>query len=232
VTGAPYTPAASVADLDSAIEVLRQAGCRLSTARRQLLEALFAAEGPASAELLAAATGGLRGTDVPSTYRNLELFERLGIARHLHAGHGPGLYVLAGAGEREYLVCERCGRVETLERARLDGVRESIRAELGFTARFSHFPIMGLCRNCAQALAAGALDSAPNPQGDETASEHSHSEPHAHEHSHGDVTHSHPHNSHEHEHLAHEHEHSHGDRVHSHPHVHQAGLEHIHEHEH
>jgi Fur family transcriptional regulator, ferric uptake regulator len=143
--GAPYGAVATFTDLDGAIETLRGAGCRLSAARRQLLEALFAADGPAPAERLAAAANA----DVPSTYRNLELFERLGVVRHLHAGHGPGLYALSGSGEREYLVCERCGLVRTLPRASLDRVREEIRSEHGFTPRFSHFPIMGLCTDCA-----------------------------------------------------------------------------------
>ena len=30
------------------------------------------------------------------------------MVRHVHLGHGPGLYELALDGEREYLTCERC----------------------------------------------------------------------------------------------------------------------------
>ena len=38
-----------------------------------------------------------------------------------------------------------------LEAERLDGVREAIEREFGYRARFSHFPIVGLCAECAAA---------------------------------------------------------------------------------
>ncbi len=47
--------------------------------------------------------------DAASVYRNLEAFEQAGIVRHVHLGHGPGLYALVGEGESEYLYCDRCG---------------------------------------------------------------------------------------------------------------------------
>ena len=49
-----------------------------------------------------------------SVYRNLETLERHGLIRHVHLGHGPGLYALVGRGEREYLYCDRCGKVTVL----------------------------------------------------------------------------------------------------------------------
>lgn len=43
--------------------------------------------------------GGLDGqvppSDLGSVYRNLETLEGLGVVRHMHAGHGPGLYAIA-----------------------------------------------------------------------------------------------------------------------------------------
>jgi Fur family ferric uptake transcriptional regulator len=87
--------------------------------------------------------------DLPSVYRNLEVLEGLGIVRHLHAGHGPGLYALAGEDAREYLVCESCGEVRSVPAADLDRLREEIRHQFGFEVRFSHFPITGLCARCA-----------------------------------------------------------------------------------
>jgi len=63
--------------------------------------------------------------------------------------------------------------VTTVDPAALDGVREALRADLGHVARFSHFPIHGLCAECAA-------------KGE-------------HEHRHGHLVHSHPHGG-EHEH--------------------------------
>ena len=173
--------------------------------------------------------GEIEAADLASVYRNLELFEGLGIVRHVHLGHGPGLYALAGADEREYLVCERCGEVRAVAPQDLDALRSEIRRAFDFEVRFSHFPITGLCSRCAGEV---GLDSGATEEGAQMSHEHDHAEPHSHEHSHGEVTHSHVHDTHEHEHVEHEHEHRHGDEVHSHSHVHQAGLEHEHEHAH
>ncbi len=99
--------------VEAAVTTLRIRGMRVSAARRLVLEALFAAEGPVSAEAIAAGLGGrLPASDLASVYRNLDTLEEIGLARHVHAGHGPGLYALSrGAG---YAACEGCGAHVTL----------------------------------------------------------------------------------------------------------------------
>jgi Fur family ferric uptake transcriptional regulator len=87
--------------------------------------------------------------DIASVYRNLETLGSLGLVRHFHAGHGPGRYVLEGLGDREYLACESCGALESVEPSALDGVRDQVRELSGFEVRFAHFPIIGLCPACA-----------------------------------------------------------------------------------
>jgi Fur family transcriptional regulator, ferric uptake regulator len=72
---------------------------------------------------------------------------RLSTPRRL--GHTPGLYALAGTHDTEYLHCEGCGRVPSVSPQRLDPVRERIKQDFGYVARFSHFPIVGLCDHCA-----------------------------------------------------------------------------------
>jgi Fur family ferric uptake transcriptional regulator len=137
-------------DLDGVVSELRRAGGRLTTTRRVVLEALFAADGPTSAERLA---DGLDGRfprlELSSVYRTLEVLEAMGIVRHLHVAHGAGRYALARDPEFEHLVCDRCERVTSVPADRLDAVRAELRAELGFDARFGHFPIHGLCADCA-----------------------------------------------------------------------------------
>jgi Fur family ferric uptake transcriptional regulator len=214
-------------DIDDVAAALREHGGRLSAPRRVVLEALFVADGPVSADYIASGLGGRTAPlDLTSVYRALEQLEELGVARHVHIGHGPGLYALTRAHEREYIVCERCSRVTSVDAARLDPLRERIKEEFGYEARFSHFPIIGLCASCAREA------RSPSKRGGRMSHEHSHEHPHTHEHSHGDEAHSHAHTAHDHEHTEHEHEHSHGDYVHSHSHVHEKGLEEDHEHSH
>ena len=150
MTVSPDRQPVVVADLDEAIEAVRQSGLRLTSARRLVLEALLNAGGPISAEEIADGLGGrMTQSDIASVYRNLETLGSLGLVRHFHAGHGPGRYVLEGYGDREYIACESCGALESVDPAQLDAVRDHVRELSGFEARFSHFPIVGQCPSCA-----------------------------------------------------------------------------------
>lgn len=150
----PGAPTLGAPDVESAVAALRAHGLRLSSARRVVIEALFAAPAPVSAAEIA---GGLEGrvpaSDVAAVYRNLELLEEIGLVRHLHQGHGPGRYTLADRARSDYLHCERCGELRGVAPSALANAREAIRASTGYEARFSHFPVVGLCAACARARA-------------------------------------------------------------------------------
>jgi Fur family transcriptional regulator, ferric uptake regulator len=146
MTVAHLVPPGPAPTLASALGAIRARGLRVSTTRRQILEELFAEDRPLSAEALA---GRLPRGDLGSVYRNLERLEAIGLVRHVHLGHGPGLYALATRREVEFVTCERCGSFEAVDPARLDGARGLIERELGYRPRFSHFPIVGTCAGCS-----------------------------------------------------------------------------------
>lgn len=156
MTDTPPRPVTAAPDLSSALDVLRANGLRCSAARRVVLGALYAADGPLSAEQIAMGVGGaVPESNVASVYRNLETLARVGIVRHVHLGHSPGLYAVASAGEQEYLTCERCGDFRAVAPAELDAARAEIQARFGLLADFSHFPIVGLCASCTRAVQTG-----------------------------------------------------------------------------
>ena len=135
--------------VETAVSVLRARGLRVSAARRLVIEALFAAERPLTADEIAAGLEGwLPASDLASVYRNLDTLEQIGLVRHFHVGHGAGLYALASAGELDFVTCEQCGALEAVPGDRLAGVRALIQRELGYRARFSHFPLVGTCAAC------------------------------------------------------------------------------------
>jgi Fur family ferric uptake transcriptional regulator len=150
MTVAPRSEPLSFRDIDEVAAVLRRDGGRLTMARRLVLQALFAADGLLSAEAIAGGAQTGVAVEITSVYRNLERLEALGVVRHVHLGHGPGLYGLVGQGEHEYVVCDACGKVTAAEPAQLDRARSAIREDLGYEARFTHFPIHGLCAGCAE----------------------------------------------------------------------------------
>jgi Fur family ferric uptake transcriptional regulator len=138
-------------DVDAAIATLRAGGLRVSAARRLVLEAFYRTDEPLSAEQVASGLDGrVPRSDLASVYRNLETLEGLGLLRHFHLGHGPGMYARAGANAREYLVCERCDRTKAVEPATLDRARAAVKRQTGWSASFSHFPVAGLCPACAK----------------------------------------------------------------------------------
>jgi Fur family transcriptional regulator, ferric uptake regulator len=150
MTASSLTPPLEFDSPETVLNALRGRGLRVSTARRLVVHSLFAADCPVSAEEIATGLGG-RATpvDLTSVYRNLEKLEEIGVVRHVHAGHAPGRYVLSGAGEREYLACDRCGVLIEADSRDLDRVRAEVRSRFGLEPRFTHFPIVGLCGGCA-----------------------------------------------------------------------------------
>jgi Fur family transcriptional regulator, ferric uptake regulator len=153
VTVPHLTPAVEASSARAAFAALRARGLRLSTARRLLLQALFDAGRPLSADDLAG------DGDVASAYRNLEVLEALGLVRHVHLGHGAGLYQPASA-PHEFVVCERCGAHEALAPAALAPVRDAVHAATGFQARFTHSPLAGLCPTCTSMPESDTMEDA------------------------------------------------------------------------
>ena len=146
MTASPDVEPLTFADIDGAVAALREHGLRVTAPRRLVLEALFSADDPLSAEQVARHSS----LDLASVYRNLETFERLGLARHVHLGHGPGLYALSCRGEREYLFCDRGGEVRALAPADLDPVRTAVGDAAGYEVAFTHFALVGRCARCSR----------------------------------------------------------------------------------
>jgi Fe2+ or Zn2+ uptake regulation protein len=149
MTVACAAPIVDARSPEAVLNVLRGNGLRVSTARRAVVARLFSAEGPLSAEQIASGLeqGGVP-VDLGSVYRSLETLERLGLARHFHAGHAPGRYLLAGGADRELLTCEHCGDVREVPAAVLDFLKTEIELRLGYEVSFTHFPMVGVCPDC------------------------------------------------------------------------------------
>ena len=142
-------PTPAPATLAAAMATVRARGLRASSARRLVLAALFAADKPVTAEQIATGLDGLTPTsDLGSVYRNLETLERLGVVRHVHAAHGPGLYTIARDEHEGFLACERCGEIKPANPRAVALIRQAVHRAFGYDASFVHFPIVGVCPSC------------------------------------------------------------------------------------
>ncbi len=142
--------AVAATDPESALQAIRDRRLRVTACRRLVVEALYGAGRPVTAEEIASGMyGRLPRCDLASVYRNLETLEDAGLAHHMHMGHGPGLYAPA-ADDQEYVACERCGRSQAVPAASLDEVRAAVRHAVGYAASFLHSPLTGLCPACQE----------------------------------------------------------------------------------
>jgi len=138
---------------DTAAERLRATGERYTGQRRALVEVLAVAEHPlAVPDILAAAS------DLPqsSTYRNLVVLERAGVAARLATPSGEGRFELAEdlTEHHHHVVCSNCRRVRdfttspTHERT-LDDLIADAGRQTGFHLETHSLDLIGLCDECA-----------------------------------------------------------------------------------
>lgn len=140
--------------VEEVLELLRARGGRVTTARRQLIEALFGSREHATAEELATVVQG-RSPDVhlSTIYRNLDELERLGVIVHTHLGHGPAIYHLASA-PHGHLVCETCEATIEAPEELFAELSQAAEERFGFRIDPRHFAVLGRCRACSEGSAA------------------------------------------------------------------------------
>src|SRR5262245_59477105 len=140
------------ASVPAAITTLRVRGLRVSAARRLVLEALFAADAPVTAEAIADGLNGrFPSSDLASVYRNLDTLEEIGLVRHFHVAHGAGLYAIAAPHQHGYVACEHCGAHLPPDHGTVARVAAVLRAACGYEPQLVHFPVIGRCPECRHA---------------------------------------------------------------------------------
>jgi Fe2+ or Zn2+ uptake regulation protein len=134
--------------IEGALELLRQNGGRITSARRFLLRLLFEGEGHRTAEELAAEVQ-VKAPDVAvsTIYRNLDELERLGVIVQAHLGHGPATYHLASSAHGHF-VCEECGKMIEAPSELFAGLAKAAQSQFGFSIDPHHFAMLGRCKDC------------------------------------------------------------------------------------
>jgi len=134
---------------DETADMLRAGNRRIGRARRQVVDALSAHDGPISADGLIAL---LPGVHPSSVYRSLNVLEELGYVRHVHLAHGPALFELTDrVSTVRHLVCEVCGHTVEIPSQLLDPLRKLIERDYDFLLDSGHFALPGRCSTCQRA---------------------------------------------------------------------------------
>lgn len=141
-------PPVNMSSVEAVLALVRQQGGRATTARRVLLEVLFASSGHITADELAAAVQAKEPEVHLSTiYRNLDELEKLGVIVHAHIGHGPATYHLADH-THCHLVCEECGTIIDVPDDMFRSLNRTTRQRFRFTIDPHHFAVLGRCERC------------------------------------------------------------------------------------
>lgn len=132
-------------------ELLRSHGLRRTPQRQATLEAVSDAAGHATAEEIVRRVRRKLPAVSPSTiYRTLASLEEVGILCHAHLGHTASVYHVGTAGLHQHLVCERCGAIVEVGDSLTEPFARALERRFGFRANFTHFAVLGECKDCAR----------------------------------------------------------------------------------
>ncbi len=133
---------------EEAEKALRAHGCRVTQPRLAVLQALLEIGGTVDTPTLTASAQRLvPGIHEATVYRTVNTLTEVGIASHVHAGHGRSLVRLGGE-RRLVAVCERCGRIEPVPPGPIDALTDEMRTLSGFELQPGHFALEGICAAC------------------------------------------------------------------------------------
>jgi Fe2+ or Zn2+ uptake regulation protein len=144
VTASAARLQAPPAHLDDALGRIRASGGRVTAAKRAVAELLFASGAARTADDIADA---VEGVDRSVVYRCLGQFEELGIAEHVHLGHGSAVYRRRGL-DTVPVACLVCGRSVELGLDDVAALRDRVEAQTGIELDLAHFPLTGRCERC------------------------------------------------------------------------------------
>lgn len=134
-------------DLDSFKQIVTSSGHRLTDARIATFKLLISPEPQSVREILSKATGQV---DRVSVYRNIELFEKLGIVHRIYVGWKYKLELSDEfVAHHHHLSCLKCGKVIDIEDEKhIDDFIQEIATKFGFNPRRHQFEIDGYCADC------------------------------------------------------------------------------------
>ena len=134
----------------SAEEICRRAGARLTRLRRNVLALVLSAERPLTAyeilDLLRPTDGSVTPAGV---YRSLDFLSELGLVHRIESAKSFIACAMPDhAHPSQMLVCRRCGTAVETEDSRVAKATEDLGRRLGFALDRRTMELTGLCSSC------------------------------------------------------------------------------------
>ena len=130
-------------------KILKKKHLRLSGARLSLYEFLAKHEGPLSTNKL---VGSLSAhSDRASVYRNIELFEKIGVINKVYTGWKYRVELSEKfRPHHHHLTCSNCGKIiQIVLGEKMEKAIENFGEKHGFKITSHQIELSGLCKNCS-----------------------------------------------------------------------------------
>jgi Fur family zinc uptake transcriptional regulator len=134
--------------------ICRERGVQITPLRRQILEILAKSEAPIGAYAVLDELSRVQNRPVapPTVYRTLEFLVENGFIIKVASRNAFALCDTPGHDHHGILlICQRCGKSDEVESARLDALLLETAAAAGFRLQHQVVEIEGLCERCAEA---------------------------------------------------------------------------------
>ena len=134
------------------MDVLREAGHKMTPQRMMVLNSLRHAPGHLSAaQIYERVRSEYPYVDISTVYRTLAVLKDLRLVSETHMGGGDATFEWVTPKPHHHLICRRCNGVTLLDHSYMNRLAEQIRGDLGFRSDMDHFAIFGLCSSCQSA---------------------------------------------------------------------------------
>ncbi len=133
------------------IQILHSRGYRVTSHRLIVLDAVCELAGHATIADIRAKVNVLDSTISLSTiYRALAVLTGVGLVVESQMQDGQKVYRVAGEAKHHHLICQSCGKIQTVEQEALATFLQAIIAAYGFTVIADHLVLKGFCQQCVK----------------------------------------------------------------------------------
>lgn len=127
-------------------KVLKNQGHSMTNARRQVIEQLWGKEPQTIKQLSDSLHDSI---DRASLYRNLELFEKLGLTQRVYIGWKYRIELSdILAHHHHHIYCLKCGKITVLKEEIIERLIQDLAAQANMTAVRHQLEIQGYCQSC------------------------------------------------------------------------------------
>ncbi len=135
-------------DLNNFKKILSNNGYKVTKARELTFNLLVNPEPQSMNEVIKKSN---KKIDRVSIYRNIDLFEKLGIAHRVYTGWKYKIELSdVFIAHHHHLICISCGKIIDIEDEKhIDDFIKNVSSKVGFKPRRHTFEVDGYCKNCS-----------------------------------------------------------------------------------